>query len=312
MYIGDVGSRGLHHIFDELLDNSIDQFMAGTLTTVRVSISDGTLEFSDDGPGLPFNKTTSDGESLALKYLTELRLDSPTADGHAPHIHLGGWGIGLPVVTALTGYCHVNCMVENEHWQLVFVRGVPQGQPRRLPHARARGTSYRLKVDHELFESTWSPEQIKARLKLATYLIPGLRALFQDTEMIAKGGLADFAKELLPNSQSTDPIFSLQRSTRDFILQVAIAGRAHKKCDERSFVNGNQTIDGGSHLTTLRSLLLSLKLTPAVALIHVVMKQPRFSGPSLDQLDAPEIAPIIKELLLPSLSEFASRYYRHQ
>ena len=107
MYIGDTTVRGLHHIFDELLDNSIDQFLAGNATAVTASTTGSTLKFSDDGPGLPFDEPCENADSLATYYLTEVRRNSPTADGHTPHIHLGGWGCGLRIVTALTEKCHV-------------------------------------------------------------------------------------------------------------------------------------------------------------------------------------------------------------
>ena len=114
MYIGDTKARGLRHLFDELLDNSIDRFLAGELTSVRASTNGSTLEFSDDGPGLPFDVACKDAESLATRYLVKFRRDAPTADGHTPHIHLGGWGCGLRIVTGLTAKCEVTSRREDK------------------------------------------------------------------------------------------------------------------------------------------------------------------------------------------------------
>ena len=93
MYIGDTRERGLHHIFDELLDNSLDQFLAGRATYVAASTDGASLQFSDDGPGLPFDLPCEDAASLATYYLTEIRRNSPTADGHTHRMFTSAGGV---------------------------------------------------------------------------------------------------------------------------------------------------------------------------------------------------------------------------
>ena len=88
MYIGDTMSRGLHHLMIELVDNVVDQFLASRATTLRIRWDDTKLTVGDDGAGLPFDVKHESGQSLATLYMTDLRRQSPTADGHTPHIHL--------------------------------------------------------------------------------------------------------------------------------------------------------------------------------------------------------------------------------
>jgi DNA gyrase subunit B len=133
MYIGDTAARGLHHLFDELLDNSIDQFLAKQATAVNVSTSGPTLVFSDDGPGLPFDEPGHRSESLAHKYLTQIRRDLPIADGHTPHVHIGGWGCGLRVVSALTATCEVTSSRNGVVWRQAFSKGIECGPPHIVP-----------------------------------------------------------------------------------------------------------------------------------------------------------------------------------
>ena len=107
MYIGDTTRRGLHHLMAELVDNVIDQFLSERASTLSLRWNDHTLTISDDAGGLPFDVPHESDKTLATHYLSQLRLNSPTADGHTPHIHMNGGGAGLRVVTALASSCKV-------------------------------------------------------------------------------------------------------------------------------------------------------------------------------------------------------------
>ena len=307
MYIGDTTGRGLHHLFKELLDNSIDQFLANRATSVAATTSGSELEFTDDGPGLPFDEPGLKSESLASDYLTHIRRESPTADGHSPHIHLGGWGCGLRIVTALTKSCEVTSLRSSIAWRQSFSQGVKDGPPQIVNQSASRGTTFRLAIDRDIFSDDWSQQRIDQQLIDAAYLFPGLRVATPTLQISAPRGLADFASKIAHESGCTDGemVWWFNESTDDLHIQAAIAGTA-VDTDWRAFVNGNASIEGGTHLTALKRAVSACKRKPAVAMIHVIMRNPRFAGPTRTKLDASEIGWPIYHALKPNLMAFLS------
>ena len=309
MYIGDTTVRGLHHLFEELLDNSIDQFLAGRLTSITAKISDtgSILEFSDDGPGLPFDEPGPGFECLAEYYLTHIRRGSPTADGHTPHIHLGGWGCGLRIVTALTETCEVTSSRSKMAWRQTFSKGIKDGPPQIVAPSGNRGTTFRLEIDRDLFSAEWCQRRIDQRLLDAAYLFPGLRVNSPNLQFSAPRGLADLALKLANESgaANTDRVWWFHESTDELHIQAAIAG-THSRTDWGAFANGSTSVEQGTHLTALKRVVAACKIKPAIALIHVIMQNPRFAGPTRSHLDAPEIFSPIYQALKPSLKAFVS------
>jgi len=307
-YIGDTTVRGLHHLFDELLDNSIDPFLANRVTSVAASTSGSTLEFSDDGPGLPFDERRSNTESLATYYLTEIRRDSPTADGHTPHIHLGGWGCGLRIVTALTETCVVSSRRNKNLWQQSFSKGLADGPATVTSQNGDRGTTFRLGIDREFFSVDWCQDRIDQRLQDAAYLFPGLCVESPNRQFIAERGLADLASKIAnkADSSNADKVWWFNESTDDMHIQAAIAGTIDGDTQWRAFANGSASVENGTHLTAFKKVVAACKIKPAIALIHVVMRNPRFVGPTRTKLDVPEILLPIYDALKPSLTEFVS------
>ncbi len=307
MYIGDTAARGLHHLFNELLDNSIDQFLAKQVTAVNVSTSGSTLVFNDDGPGLPFDEPGIRLESLAHEYLTQIRRNLPTADGHTPHVHIGGWGCGLRVVTALTGTCEVISSRNGVVWRQAFSKGIESGPPQVVPRLVHRGTTFRLTIDRELFSVDWCQQRIDNRLKHAAYLFPGFRVETPTLNFIAPRGLADLATEIAneTNANNADRLWWFHDSTDELHIQAAMAG-TDSETEWRAFANGNRCIENGTQLTALKRVVAACKIKPAIALIHVIMRNPRFAGPTRAKLDVPEIISPIYQALKPSLKDFVS------
>lgn len=309
MYIGDTTVRGLHHLFDELLDNSIDQFLAGNATSVTASTTGATLEFSDDGIGLPFDEPGENADSLATYYLTEFRRNSPTADGHTPHVHLGGWGCGLRIVTALAETCDVSSGRKGSLWRQSFTKGIADGPATVILQDATGGTTFRLAIDRDIFSDNWCQQRIDRRLKDAAYLFPGFRVDSPNVQFSAPRGLADLAVEFTNETASptADHVWWFTESTNDMSIQAALAGVADGETEWRAFANGSTSIEKGTHLTALKRVVAACKIKPAIALIHVVMNNPRFAGPTRTNLDVPEIFSPIYQALKPSLSEFLSR-----
>ncbi|ADG69378.1 ATP-binding region ATPase domain protein [Planctopirus limnophila DSM 3776] len=305
MYVGSTDVNGLHHLFNELLDNAIDQYLANQATYVEVHTSGEILEFTDDGPGLPFEKPGPHSGSLADYYLTHIRLDTPTADNHTPHIHLSGWGCGLRIITALTETCEVTSSRNHLAWKQSFSRGISNGPPHIVGHTSERGTTFRLSIDRDLFSGDWCQHRMNQRLIEAAHLFPGLLVKSQGLHFKTLRGLADLAANVAheKNSPNPDRIWWFNAVFEDFHLQAAIAG-TDSETEWKSFANGNLTIENGTHLTALQRVIEACNLRPAAAFIHVIISNPRFSGPTRSKLDVPEIISPIYEALYPSLKSF--------
>ncbi|MEL6105386.1 MAG: ATP-binding protein [Planctomycetota bacterium] len=318
MYVGDTDEEGLHHLFVELLDNSVDQFLAGNATTIVASTDGTTLDFYDDGPGLPFDEPSPLDCSLATYYLTVIRRDSPTADGHAPHIHLGRFGCGLRIVTALTETCAVTSRRSDRVWHQSFTRGLEDGPAELVAGNTESGTVFRLSPDREQFSAGWSQKRIDDLLRQAAYLFPGLRVQSPNIDFIAPRGLADDAESLAIELGSTHRVRTwwFNETVGDFRLQAAISGDfagtgglagvgdSANQTKWRAFANGS-VMEKGTHLEALQQVVAECQLTPAVGLIHVVLSHPRFSGSSRTVLDVPELLSPICAALMPSLKAFA-------
>jgi len=310
MYVGCTSTRGLHHIVDELLDNSIDQFLAQNVTTVRVKASNSVVEFEDDGPGLPFDQPHETAQTLATSYLTEVRRDSPTADGHTPHVHLGGFGCGLFVVTALTETCTVESWRADELWTQSFSRGVALGPAKTIPDENGRGTKFRISVDREIFDADFSPELIEQRLESAAYLFPGLVLETPTNNFRADRGLADMSAKVATESGASDPnrTWWINELFGDIHIHAAIAGTTEGETSFSAFANGREIVENGTHTEALQLALSDCGLKPAVASIHVIMQNPQFSGPTRSKLDVPEIFQPIYDALKPSLEKFVEEF----
>jgi len=308
MYIGDTRERGLHHIFDELLDNSLDQFLAGRATSVTAATDGASLQFSDDGPGLPFDLPCDDADSLATYYLTEIRRNSPTADGHTPHVHLGGWGCGLRIVTALTEACNVTSCRDGNVWRQSFTKGIPDSPAAIVPQDNSPGTTFSLTVDREIFSGDWSQQRLDRRLQDAAYLFPGFQVASPNIQFVAPNGLADMATEYVAEIGAADVerVWWFNDSTDEMLIQASLAGTTDSETEWRAFANGSTSIEKGTHLTALKRVVAACKIKPAIALIHVVMNNPRFAGPTRTKLDVPEILSPIYQAIKPSLAEFVS------
>ena len=308
MYIGDTTARGLHHLVDELLDNSIDQFLAEKVTKVRVKASESIVEFEDDGPGLPFDQPHETAQTLATSYLTELRRNSPTADGHTPHVHLGGWGCGLRLVTALTETCKVESWRDGKLWTQSFSRGFALGPAKLIPGENGRGTKFQISVDREIFKADFSPELIDQRLTSVGYLFPGLVMETPTINFRADRGMADLAAKQATESGASDPnrTWWINELFGDIHVQAAFAGITEGETSFSAFANGREIVEKGTHADALKLALSDCDLKPAVASIHIIMQNPQFSGPTRSKLDVPEIFQPIYDALKPSLECFAN------
>jgi DNA gyrase subunit B len=305
MYIGSTDEAGLDHLIIELFDNSVDQFLAGEASNVNVEITGNSVRVTDDGPGLPFDmQHDALGESLATQYLTNFH-NSPTADGHVPHIHFDAVGCGLFVVNYLSSLMTCRSWRGTNLWEQQFVQGEPTSSPRIVATGTGRGTEIEFTPDASIFKDTMlSAERLRMQLFVAAHLIPGIVVGLQNERFQSWQGLSGLLRVTSAFSQIPGPVFSMDRNTKKFRIIAAAKGLAKEKTVAHfSWANGFYTVQGGTHATAFANALGSVRWKPAIAMIHVIMNEPQFSGTSKTKLCVEELksamAALIREQLKP-------------
>jgi DNA gyrase subunit B len=299
MYIGNL-ETGPEFLLFEVIANGVDQWLAGQATHVSISHAGPLITVMDDGPGLPYDEFDASGTRLAETYFTKYH-DTPTADGHSPHIHLNRHGLGLIVVNALAETLMVRTHRSGQLWTQSFSQGLPTGAPVSTP-SQERGTTISFLPDPGIFEDhtpRWN--MVRRKLFETAHLVPGLRLSLGRETFFSDRGLVDLAEFFLPHTSasrfSSPECRHLHLEMEEAIIDAAAVGTA-AKCEWHSWCNGSPTIDHGTHVDGFKEALRKLKWKPAVAMIHVIMKEPRFSAPTQDHLRAVNITKIVRKALL--------------
>jgi DNA gyrase/topoisomerase IV subunit B len=277
---------------------------------VGVSIFENEISVADDGPGLPYDEKMPDGVSRAEHWLARLHC-SATADGHHPHVHLNALGIGLVIVTALSSSVRIVTHRGAHRWHHEFKEGLPVSMPHRIPIS-GKGTTLSFKPDPKVMQATL-PRRAVLRRKLfdSAHLFPGV-ILRLDAEVFhAPGGLGDYAQFLAAKPETMfgnheEKSFHV-RVERDGVRVEAAAMGSSDRCDWLSWCNGICTVLHGAHVDGFRDALRRAKWTPSVAMVHVVMTEPRYTGPTKHKLHAPPIRKIVRDLLREPLGCISHR-----
>ena len=321
MYIGDTTSRGLHHLAGEIIGNSIDQFLTGKVTRVSIQIEDGITTICDDGSGLPLDLPSEYGnDSLASDYFLRIH-QTPTVDDHAPHVHFHSpIGAGVCIVAALCEFVNVESFRSGKLYSQSFSRGeatTKVTQPRVSKpffadepdptDGPSRGTRFTFKADPEIFpEYKLDASCLRGKVLDAAYLYPGMIFELQQERFATSNGLADLA--LTECTATATHCFCLNSETDGVSIQAAAHGKLSGEDSTtlwKSWANGVRTWysnSGGTHEDAFREALQVVGWDPAVALIHVVMQEPKYAGPTRTLLDVPEKKKAMKSLLLEALS----------
>ena len=311
MYIGNTSQLGLQHLVMELIDNVADQFLLGKATRIQIEIDQQLISVIDDGVGLPFDQPCEDFDSLAEQYLTRLHR-TPTADKHFPHVHFMGWGLGLFIANALTESMNVRSWRNGQRYEQSFSRGIAESPAEVIELGNDIGTAIMMSPDPMIFnEQMVDVDKIVTRCKTISHLIPGFELCVNGQTFFSPDGLADWARELAGLRES-DNLFSIDQVVGEYRFQVAVAGnsptvtRPRHSTQWKTFANGNETHEGGTHLRTLKQVLSKVGWRPKVAMLHVTMQTPRFSGPTQSRLEVNELVGPLRSTLLPALSEYCS------
>jgi DNA gyrase subunit B len=315
MYFGDNGPGGAVHVVNELVSNGIDQFLHGKASRVGVSFDGDRIVYSDDGPGIPFDVVASDGKSLGERYFTEFH-DSPTADGHAPHIHIMNFGLGLMAVNSASQSFEVRTWRAGRRWTQNYHEGLPDGPPQSKQDSSEIGTRISFRLDPTVF-SVALPDTQRLRTLMfdATHLFPGITLDLGTETFHAPGGLADLVLHFRDENPSLFPFpdsessanFGVNSHHADMQIQVGVLGDSTWPTIFRSWANGTATPLRGTHVDGLQDALQQVDWNPSVAMIHVVLQKPEFAGNIRGQLQNPEVRKLVRECLKPLLKDWRDR-----
>jgi DNA gyrase subunit B len=267
MYIGDTGIRGLHHCVYEIVDNSIDEALAGFCKNISVKIHvDNSITVEDDGRGIPTGIHKGAGVSAVEVVLTKLHAGGKfNEEGGAYKVSGGLHGVGAAVVNALSESMHVEVYQNGKSFKMAFARGTPIAPLKEIGTTAKRGTVVTFKPDPEIFETLeFSVDTLANRLRELAFLNSGLYISLTDErqegakthEFHYEGGLIQFVEHINKSKQKLHDKVIYFSHAKDF-LTIEIAMQWNDSYSETisSYVNNINTIEGGTHVSGFRNAL---------------------------------------------------------
>lgn len=269
MYIGDQGARGLHHLVYEVVDNAIDEALAGFCDKIGVTVhEDGSVSVSDNGRGIPTDRHESTGKSAAEVVMTVLHAGGKFDKG-AYQVSGGLHGVGISVVNALSRWLELRICHEGSEFRQRYERGEPMTELERAGDSAERGTTVRFLADDEIFSVTeYSADTLKGRLRELAFLNPGVTITFDDRRpdeegsvkqpktFRYEGGLRSFVEYLNRGKETSfKPPLCIQGSKDNTSVEVAI--QYNDMFIERVFAFANliNNVEGGTHVSGFRTAL---------------------------------------------------------
>ena len=324
MYIGSTGDIGLHHLVYEVVDNSVDEALAGYCDTIEVTIHmDNSVTVVDNGRGIPTDIHKQEGRSAAEVVMTVLHAGGKF-DSNSYKVSGGLHGVGVSCVNFLSEYLKLEIWRDGKTHEMEFEAGIPVGPLKQTGTTTKRGTKITFRPDSSIFETTvYSFEKLSERLREKAFLNKGIRIFIKDEreeeekshEFYYKGGIAEFVKHLNKNKSPLhdEPLyFELVHDD----LSIEVSMQYNDSYDEKifSFANNINTVDGGTHLSGFRGAITrtinsyaessgmmknaKVALTGddvregLVAVISVKIPQPQFEGQTKGKLNSPVKGPV--------------------
>jgi DNA gyrase subunit B len=336
MYIGSTGERGLHHLIYEIVDNAVDEALAGRNDAVEITIHpDNSVTVVDAGRGIPVAVMEKEGRPALEVVLTVLHAGGKFGDGGGYKVSGGLHGVGLSVVNALSETLDAEVRRDGFVWRQSFRRGVPTGDMTKGEATTETGTTITFLPDHEVFETLEiNYKTIEERLRDTAFLTRGLKITIVDergeghrVEFQYDGGIVDFVAFL---NENKDPIqkkiISIEGEGDDGAVEVALQWNSSYQESVFSFANNINTIEGGSHLSGFRSALTRVindwardkselkEKDPALtgedvregltAVVSVKLADPQFEGQTKTKLGNPGMAGFVQSIVGARLAEF--------
>ena len=332
MYIGSTDSHGLHHLVYEVVDNAIDEAMAGYCTHVEVVLHmDNSITVRDDGRGIPVDIHPKLGVPAVQVVMTKLHAGGKF-DNDAYKVSGGLHGVGVSCVNALSEWLEVTVRRDGRRWRQRYERGTPVTELISLGEAEGHGTTVRFLPDDQIFESTeFSFAVLQKRFEELAYLNKGLRIVCVDEranethEYYAEGGIRQFVQDLNSGEQTIHAIIAGSGLTDNVTVEFALQYNDKYKENVHTFANNIRTVEGGTHLAGFKTALTRainayIKTQPDLvkklkgeslsgddvregltAVVSVKLPQPQFEGQTKTKLGNSEISGIVAGVVYPAL-----------
>jgi DNA gyrase subunit B len=334
MYIGDTSTRGFHHLVFEVLDNSVDEALAGYCNEITVTVHvDGSITVEDNGRGIPVDIHAETGKAAAEVVMTRLHAGGKF-EGKVYRVAGGLHGVGVTVVNALSEYLILEIRRDGHVWYQKYERGEPEGDLKESGKTSRSGTKIRFKADPQIFEiSEFNYDTLAHRIRELAFLNSGLKIKLTDErdgreqEFYYEGGIRAFVEELNRNKKTLhpDPIY-VSGEKDDTIVEVALQYNDGYAETVLCYANNINNIEGGTHLTGFRGaltrtinkyaedkgLLKNAKVSLSgedtreglIAIISVKLRDPKFEGQTKTKLGNTDVKGIVETLLNDKLGSF--------
>ncbi len=338
MYIASTSQRGLHHLVYEIVDNSVDEALAGYCKNIIIKIlPDNVIEVSDDGRGIPVDKHKKTGLSAAETVYTVLHAGGKFGGDSGYSVSGGLHGVGASVVNALSDWTIVNIKRGGKEYEMSFERGKPVEHLHEIGKAQGTGTKVKFKADATIFETVeYDYDILSNRFREMAFLTRGLRIVFEDLrdeenkrseEYYYEGGIESLVEYLNRNKQKINekPIY-IGREDGEIPIEVAIQYTTSYSENILSFTNNINTVEGGTHVEGLRRALTKtfndyarskniLKEKDSnlqgediregiTAVISVKVRNPQFEGQTKTKLGNSEVAGAVSTLVSEKLGYY--------
>jgi DNA gyrase subunit B len=339
MYIGSTGALGLHHLVYEVVDNSVDEALAGFCGEVSVAIHpDSSITVVDDGRGIPVAMHEKEGRPALEVVLTVLHAGGKFGDGGGYKVSGGLHGVGVSVVNALSEKLRVEVRRDGHAWSQEYSRGAPLGELRRgekLPAGAPTGTTVTFLPDADIFETLdFDFHTLEERLRETAFLTRGLAISIVDergeghsAEFQYDGGIEDFVSYLNENKDTVHrKVVYFSGDSDEGAAEIAMQWNSSYQDSVHSFANNINTREGGAHLSGFRSALTRTLNKYArdhgllkekednlsgedvreglTAVISVKLRDPQFEGQTKTKLGNPGMAGFVESVVNAGLSEF--------
>ncbi len=344
MYIGDIGVKGLHHLVYEVVDNSIDEALAGYCKNINVTIfEDNSVQVEDDGRGIPTGINTKEKKSALEMVMTILHAGGKF-DKNTYKVSGGLHGVGVSCVNALSSDLHVTVYREGKIFEQQYKIGVPQYQVREIGVSEKTGTTVRFWPDSSIFiTTTYSKEILEGRLRELSFLNRGVRIILNDLrekeedgttytkEFYSIGGIVEFVEMLDKNAGRLPLIPNIifvegRDETTNVAVEVALTYNDSYNEHIYSYVNNINTIEGGTHVAGFRRALTRVfkaygdkqglfeKAKVEIegddfreglsAIISVKVPKPQFEGQTKTKLGNNEVSGVVDSTVSQALNAY--------
>lgn len=340
MYIGSTGSDGLHHLVYEVVDNSIDEALAGYCSKIRVTLEpDDVIQVNDDGRGIPVDIHPIENVSALEIVMTKLHAGGKF-NKNTYKVSGGLHGVGVSVVNALSEWCEIRVFRENKVYYQRYVRGVPDRPVEVIGETERQGTQVRFKADSIIFDETvYSFDILSNRLRELAFLNKGIQIIIEDERPAEKkekefkfeGGVKSFVTYLNTAKRPLHPEPIYFEATKDNVeLEIALQYNDGYSETIFSFVNNINTKEGGTHLVGFKAAMTRvineyLKRSKhakkidftfsgddvregMTAVISVKVPEPQFEGQTKTKLGNSEVKGIVESIVNQKLSDYFDEF----